>query len=57
MRAGLLGLRLTPAEFWALSPVELMLMLGVDPGGAPMGRARLMDLAAQFPDRKERHDG
>jgi len=28
MRAGLHGLRLTPAQFWALTPVELMIMLG-----------------------------
>ena len=28
MRAGLIGLRLKPAEFWALTPAELRLMLG-----------------------------
>lgn len=54
MRAGLHGLRLTPAEFWALSPAELMLMLGVGRGPAPLSRARLDELAAAFPDTIER---
>ena len=59
MRAGLGGLHLRPAEFWALTPLELMLMLGIDPSSAPMNRARLEDLARAFPDRaplKERED-
>ena len=33
MAAGLRGLGLTPAAFWALTPAELMLMLGVGGGG------------------------
>jgi uncharacterized phage protein (TIGR02216 family) len=51
MRLGLRGLGLTPAEFWALTPAELMLMLG-EAGGAtpPLTRARLMELAAAYPD-------
>ncbi|WP_373353215.1 phage tail assembly chaperone [Pseudoroseicyclus sp. CXY001] len=49
MRLGLGRLRLKPAEFWALSPAELMVMLGIEGGGA-MGRERLADLAARFPD-------
>lgn len=60
MRAGIGGAKLRPAEFWALTPVELMLLLGVEGRGAPMGRARLMELARAFPDRaadKERGDG
>ncbi len=52
MRAGMQGLRLEPSAFWRLTPVELMLMLGRDGGGrAPMGRARLEELAQAFPDR------
>jgi uncharacterized phage protein (TIGR02216 family) len=51
MRLGLRGLRLTPAQFWALTPAELMLMLGVDGAAAPLGRARLEELARAFPDR------
>lgn len=57
MRAGIGGLRLRPAEFWALTPAELRLMLGM--GAAlvpPLSRARLEELAAAFPDR-ERADG
>ncbi|WP_435404856.1 rcc01693 family protein [Mesobacterium hydrothermale] len=48
MRAGLRGLRLAPEVFWALTPAELMFLLG---GGArPMNRARLDELARAYPD-------
>ena len=50
MRAGLYGLRLTPDDFWRLTPVELMLMLGRDGSDAPLGRARLDELAQMYPD-------
>lgn len=50
MRLGLGRLRLRPADFWALTPLELLLMLGIDPAAAPMGRARLAELARAFPD-------
>jgi len=50
MRAGLLGLRLRPDEFWALTPAELLLMLGHGSGAAPLTRARLDELARAFPD-------
>jgi uncharacterized phage protein (TIGR02216 family) len=53
MRAGLFGLGLKPAEFWALTPAELRLMLGQGGGGAAMGRARLEELAAAYPDRRQ----
>ncbi len=48
---GLGGLGMTPAEFWALTPIELRLMLGREGGGALMSRARLEDLSAAFPDK------
>ncbi|MCG6901801.1 MAG: phage tail assembly chaperone [Rhodobacter sp.] len=51
MRAGIHGLRLLPEDFWRLSPMELMLMLGRESGQAPLGRARLDELARAFPDR------
>lgn len=51
MRAGLRGLGMKPAEFWALTPVELQLMLGEASGARPMGRSRLDELIAAFPDR------
>ena len=50
MRAGLFGLKLTPDVFWRLTPMELMLMLGRDGGDAPLGRARLDELARMYPD-------
>lgn len=50
MRAGLRGLRLTPAEFWALTPAELALMLGQGAGQAPMRRGGLERLMQAFPD-------
>ena len=58
MRAGLQGLALTPEQFWALTPAELLMMLGGGQGGAaPMGRAGLEALAARFPDtRPDRKD-
>ena len=43
------GLR--PAEMWAMTPVELLLVLGRAGGPAAMGRARLEELAAAWPDR------
>lgn len=45
MRAGLQGLGLKPAEFWDLTPVELLTMLGIDAGTQPMNRERLAALA------------
>ena len=59
MRAGLQGLGLTPSAFWALTPAELLVMLGEGGGAAPMGRDRLEALAARFPDvtSKENADG
>jgi uncharacterized phage protein (TIGR02216 family) len=58
MRAGLQGLGLRPAEFWALTPVELRLMLGERQGVQPMARAGLEALLRAFPDRQgEMSDG
>lgn len=50
MRAGMIGLGLRPAEFWALTPAELLLMLGSSSGTAPLGRERLEELARAYPD-------
>lgn len=44
------GLGLTPPQFWALTPIELRLMLGRESGGALMSRARLEEMSAAFPD-------
>ncbi|MCB1344725.1 MAG: phage tail assembly chaperone [Rhodobacter sp.] len=51
MRAGLHGLGLRPAEFWALTPAELMVMLGRDEAAAGgFTRARFDALMRRFPD-------
>lgn len=50
MRAGLFELRLTPEVFWRLTPIELRIMLGADRAAPVLTRARLDELAAQFPD-------
>lgn len=50
LRAGLGRLGLAPGVFWDLTPVELALMLGVEPGPAAFTRARLEEICAAFPD-------
>ena len=58
MRAGLHGLGLRPAEFWALTPAELRLMLGQAGGVRPMARDGLEALLRAFPDTNgEINDG
>lgn len=59
MRAGFLGLRLTPEQFWQLTPAELRLMLGQGAGLPVMNRAGLDALLAAYPDTEqgERDDG
>ncbi len=52
MRAGLGGLGLSPDVFWALTPRELQLLLGLD-AQAPLNRAGLNDLMRAFPDRPD----
>lgn len=51
MRAGMRGLGLRPEEFWRLTPAELALMLGEAAGNPPLTRARLHELAEQWPDQ------
>ncbi len=56
MRAGINGRGLCPTEFWALTPAELMLMLGRG-SAAPLSRAGLAALAKEWPDEQEIGDG
>ena len=56
MRAGLGQLRLTPDQFWRLSPMELRIMLGAEAGNPPLTRARLDELAARYPDQEKGKD-
>ncbi|MGV6812470.1 MAG: rcc01693 family protein [Brevirhabdus sp.] len=51
MRAGMRGLGLGPAEFWALTPAELLFLTGQGTSTPPMSRARLRELAALYPDK------
>ncbi|UXX81640.1 rcc01693 family protein [Roseovarius pelagicus] len=50
MQAGLHGLRLKPAEFWALTPAELRLMLGEAKSHTPLVRSGLEALMRAYPD-------
>lgn len=52
-RIGLCQLGLRPADFWALTPIELLLMLGVDPAQSPMERSRLAELERLYPDQSK----
>ncbi len=56
LRAGLGQLRLTPEQFWRLSPAELRIMLGAEAAPAPLTRARLDELAAAYPDQGKGRD-
>lgn len=52
LRLGIVEIGLRPAEFWELTPAELMLMAGADgQGRAGLTRPGLEALMARFPDR------
>ena len=53
MRSGMHGLGLAPEVVWRLSPAELALMLGVEPGSVSMDRAKLEAMARAWPDRTD----
>lgn len=57
MRAGIGGLGLEPAAFWRLTPAELRVMLGLEAAVPPLTRARLMEMAAAFPDADRSRKG
>ena len=52
MRAGMHGLRLSPDAFWALTPVELAILLGQGYGPAPLTRTGLDALLRDYPDQE-----
>ena len=52
VRLGLGQLRLTPDQFWQLTPTELALMAGLD-GSKTLSRTGLGELMAKYPDTKE----
>ncbi|MEM7243272.1 MAG: rcc01693 family protein [Pseudomonadota bacterium] len=54
MRLGLFELRLKPAEFWDLTPIELLVMTGqAGAGDGAMNRSKLNALIARYPDEKD----
>ncbi|MEX3015898.1 rcc01693 family protein [Gymnodinialimonas hymeniacidonis] len=53
MRAAFQGLGLSPAEFWALTPTEFLILLGPESGAAPLRRDAFEALLARFPDTKD----
>jgi uncharacterized phage protein (TIGR02216 family) len=50
MAAGLFGLKLKPADFWALTPWELQVMLGREKPASPMAFGDFDALLQRFPD-------
>lgn len=59
MSAGLGLLRLSPKDFWAMTPRELDCAFAMlaGPSDAAPARADLAALMRRFPDAKERIDG
>lgn len=53
MRAGIHGLGLRPEEFWALTPVELQIMLGQGAAAPALTRQGLDALLRAYPDDTE----
>ncbi|WP_299651722.1 rcc01693 family protein [uncultured Jannaschia sp.] len=51
MTAGIRGLRLRPAEFWAMTPADLAFLLGHGDGKSPLDRNGLESLIRRFPDK------
>ena len=54
MAVGMGVLRLSPAEFWSMTPRELRAALGPGPGADAPARAELDALIARFPDGERR---
>lgn len=54
LSAGLCRMRLSPKDFWAMTPRELAFALGLlRPAPAAPGRAALAALMRAFPDNQE----
>lgn len=57
MAFGFSVLRLSPRDFWTMTPRELRAAASAFGGTDAPGRAELDRLMARFPDRKEGSDG
>ncbi|MDV7145088.1 phage tail assembly chaperone [Tropicimonas sp. TH_r6] len=53
IRLGLRELGLDPKVFWKLTPVELLVKLGMDSAKPALSRVRLDELARAYPDKKK----
>jgi len=51
-RLGVLELRLSPNDFWTLTPRELAVLLGSMPAGQRTMRAELVSLMNLYPDKR-----
>ena len=52
-RLGVLELRLSPEDFWALSPRELAILLGAMPADQRAMRAEMVSLMNLYPDKRK----
>ncbi len=50
MRVAYQQMGLSPAEFWAMTPAEFLILLGPESGAAPLRRDALEALLSRFPD-------
>lgn len=58
IRVGLGLLKLRPEQFWRLTPIELLTLMGMAANEAPLNRTRLEALVSAFPDNaKDTSDG
>ncbi len=53
LRLGLRELGLAPETFWKLTPIEFVVMLGLEAGRPALTRDRLNELANAYPDIKK----
>lgn len=53
LRAGVVGLRLSPDDFWGLTPAELKMLLGDPQSSGPLLSTGLDALMAAYPDKVE----
>lgn len=53
LRLGLGTLRLRPGEFWAMTPMEFLMCLGLDADRMPLTRTGLEALLRAHPDQGE----
>lgn len=58
LRVGLGQLRLSPEQFWSLTPAEFFAMAGLSETPLPrMSRGRMAELLARYPDQNTRETG